>query len=214
MLAFGCVPFCVNGALDAEMFELRKLFMEVVIDLSLQPETHDGEEAARIWQGAFDRLNKAAYSLYHSKSPERPLHLGDLIVLEPEDGTLHTKPSQFEPAAGNAGAHIDALRNPASNESQCLGVGGLTTSAGAAKSPYDTASPPKPHTTPLNEFALPLKSLLTAPQPPESNSVTSAAENYSGLSPQPNLPQSPPIWGDSPALSADPPLPSSGDQGG
>ena len=72
MLAFGCVPFCVNGALDAEMFELRKLFMEVIIDLSLQLETHNGEEAARIWQGAFDRLNKVVYSLYHSKSPEPP----------------------------------------------------------------------------------------------------------------------------------------------
>lgn len=213
MLSFGCVPFCVNGALDNKAFELRKSFMEVAVDLSLQPETYSAEEAARIWQGAFDRLNKAAHTLYRSERPQRPFLLEDFIVMEPEGDALSAEPPQTNAvAAGNASLQTANMppQNRASNELQSSGVGESAASAAAAEPPSG-AGLPKPFVMPLKEFAAPLKPLSAAPKPPSSNSAEAAA-NDSSRSSSPDTPKAPPISGDSP-LPANPATPAtSGDR--
>jgi len=125
MLSYGCVPVCVNGSLDNEAFAFRKVFMEVVVDLSLQPEMKDDNKAAKVWQGAFNKLNQAAQFLHHSEKPKPPFPLADLISMESEDDASCPKPSQLESqvvttsvaSTRNASLLTGALpQNPASNE--------------------------------------------------------------------------------------------------
>lgn len=205
--------------------------MEVVVDLSLQPETKDDNKAAKVWQGAFDKLNQAAQFLHHSEKPQLPLPLADLISMEFEDDASCPKPSQLESqvvttsvaSARNASLLTGALpQNPASNElrnSEAEAEESATRLSRAACSPSraqelkvsnaDTGIQPElgmaPDTSrmvPLSDFATPLKPLSTT-QSPRSNSIEAVAVNATRHFPHPNALKAPLIVGDSPPVPAD-----------
>jgi len=206
--------------------------MEVVVDLSLQPETKDDNKAAKVWQGAFDRLNQAAQFLHHSEKPKPPFPLADLISMESEDDASCPKPSQLESqvvttsvaSARNASLLTGALpQNPASNElrnSEAEAEDSATRLSRTACSPSraqelkvsnaDTGVQPElgraPDTSrmvPLSDFTTPLKPLLSATQSPHSNSIEAVAANATRHFPHPNALKAPLIVGDSPPVPAD-----------
>jgi hypothetical protein len=193
MLSFGCVPFCVNGSLDEEAFNFRKLFMEVAIDLSLQPETHDARKAANYWRTAFDRLNKAAFSVYRSEQPTAPLLLADLISMESDDDGSNAKPSKSTPPTietnasptRNAGLLPDMpLQDRALNDAQSAVEREPDSAAGPDKAPPALPNAetlkPLPRDTPkgLADGARATLSAVAARSPPDAGTSSKAEKQH------------------------------------
>ena len=188
MLSFGCVPFCVNGSLDRPVLSFRKLFMEIAVDLSMQPETNDAQKAEKYCQAVFAKLNRAAYALYKTEQPKLPMLLMDLIVMESDQDSNKGLPSELEPPAipANVAPTQDAASfrnepppNQPSNKMQHVGADSAAGPGQAAPSALvasETPMVPRADVSATAKTVLPGQVSTTSPaavdqSPPDAGTV-------------------------------------------